>query len=111
MPSNTPVLSSAHRASEKDLATLRGARVIRTAHLLFSYKLGGKDAIVACSVAKKVAKRAVDRNRLKRQCRAALKEVIDSLPPLVGIVRIMNARTEWIDFKREIEEIAAGFKK
>jgi ribonuclease P protein component len=71
----------------------------------------GTSSKIACSVAKKVAKLAVDRNRLKRQCREALRENIES-PTLsiIGIVRIMSAETTSADFQTEIKEIFTALK-
>lgn len=107
------MLDKAHRATTKDLATLRGSRVIRTKHLLFSYAPApGQEPKLSCAVAKKVAKHAVDRNRLKRQCREALAHELPTLAvPVVGLVRILDANTPGSDFAAEVVEIIARLNK
>lgn len=107
--SNT-VLPRKHRATSGDLEKMGRGKAIRTKHILFSYTPApvGTKSKIACSVAKKVAKLAVDRNRLKRQCRAALAGSL-SLPhtSIVGIARIMDSKTTWDDLDKEVKEIFA----
>jgi len=61
---------------------------------------------LAVSVAKKVAKRAVDRNRLKRQCREALLLALPLLrSPVIGVVRIMDKAVSFDDLEKQIKDI------
>lgn len=104
------MLSAENRITTKELSKLRRGRTIRTDHLLFSYyPSSDKETHFACSVAKKVAKHAVVRNRLKRQCRHALRDVLSQFPtPIIGMVRIIDAKITWADFKSELKEIIDG---
>ena len=84
--------------------------MIRTKHLLFSYSEapGEAKSRIACSVAKKVSKLAVDRNALKRRCREALRGVVSiPSPSIIGIVRIVDANATSANFQKEISEIFA----
>ena len=88
---------------------MRGAFSIRTKNLLFGYTPLTDDkgqSKIAVSVSKKVARLAVDRNRLKRECRHALRLYIPTLKkPILGIIRVMNKGAEYKDFTAEIKDI------
>lgn len=103
-----PVLKRLLRANKGDLANFRGSFSIRTKSLIFSYKVlpETEKPRLAVSVAKKVAKRAVDRNRLKRQCREALLLALPLLrSPVIGVVRIMDKAVSFDDLEKQIKDI------
>lgn len=60
------------------------------------------------SVSQKVSKRAVIRNRIKRQIRAALRQFIPCLPlgwQIVIIVKPNATQCDYEDFLRELEQL------
>lgn len=69
-----------YRLSVADLRVFRADR--RLSGSFFSLSIGALDRVgVASVISKKVAARAVDRNRIKRRCRAALLPFLRELPP------------------------------
>ena len=47
--------------------------------------------MATCSVAKRIASKAVERNRIKRLCREALREVVPKLP---GGIYVFSAKRD-----------------
>jgi ribonuclease P protein component len=75
-------LRSLSRAQLTKLAKEQGRRVHSTlfSATVFPLPVSGV-TLYTCAVSKKIAVRAVDRNRLKRQCREAAKNCIRRTPP------------------------------
>lgn len=70
----------AYRLTVADLKAFRADRRLSATH--FTLSIGALDRVgVAVVISKKVAARAVDRNTIKRRCRAALHPLLRELPP------------------------------
>ena len=92
------------RLSRVDFAKTRSFRRIQGAFFSYSYGVipGRTTKGGACVVSKKVARRAVDRNRIRRQVRGPLIFVLSTLPsPLVIICQskkgVLTARSAEIN--------------
>ncbi|MBI2462934.1 MAG: ribonuclease P protein component [Candidatus Spechtbacteria bacterium] len=98
----------------KRLLALRGSyniqnlfskgRVIKTPHFLIRYKEKKDDSVRAgVIVTKKIAKKAVQRNKIKRQVRECLRSVADFFIGGVDVIVIPNSiDMEFQDMKNEI---------
>lgn len=65
---------------------------------------------IGISISQKVSKKAVVRNRIKRQIRAALRQLLARLSPgwqLVIVVRPGAGECEYAQFLRELEQLLA----
>lgn len=70
------------------------ARKLGGAHYLFSATPLPKSerTAFACVISKKIAPRAVDRVRAKRQCRAALRKVLKEQAPLTHAALVLRIK-------------------
>lgn len=63
---------------------------------------------IGISISQKVSKKAVIRNRIKRQIRAALKQLLPRLSPdwqLVVVVKLGAQECDYAQFLRELEQL------
>ncbi len=63
---------------------------------------------IGISISRKVSKRAVDRNRIKRQIRAALRQLMPYLSPgwqVVIVVKASAIQCDYFQFLQELEQL------
>lgn len=105
------MLPRRNRLSHREITHLKkGAKRVTAEHLFLLYKTNKEtaDSKVSCSVSKKVEKKAVGRNRLKRQCREAIKAHLKSVKdPIVGLISIRKTKKKlsFSDLNKEVEEV------
>src|SRR3989338_9492842 len=111
---NSFLMPKKHRISSSDFKLIENSkrRRERGAYFILSYgtQAGreGAHARMACVVSKKTAARAVDRNLIKRRCRAAAGDLIaDIRKPLVFIFYASrNAKgAAFAEIKRDVEKL------
>lgn len=95
-----------------DFAALRGrSKRIGARHFLAEYLINDKPSSrLGQAVSRRVSKRAVDRNRIKRLVRESYRHVLGELPcvDILLIARTSAAKTASIDLR---EDLAALWKK
>ena len=75
------------RLSHAEMASQRGAKRLQgNLFSLSTFSLSGGDAKFTCVVSKKVAQKAVDRNRLKRQCREVVRPLMKRVQHPLALV-------------------------
>jgi len=105
------MLSRKNRATHKDIQSLKtGGKRIHSENLSFLYKkLEEENEVkISCSVSKKVEKLAVKRNKLKRQCREAIRLELPSIKtPILGVVSFKKNKNKvsYEDLREEIREM------
>lgn len=101
-----------HRLTHSDFADLRG--VTRYQGTLFSLVVGTiprrKYAGSACVVSSKIARRAVDRYRVRRRVRALITPLMTHIPEgavLIWYAKKPSIKATFDDLKRDIHSLAA----
>lgn len=89
-------------------------RSLRGEFFVLSYRPNaGTSARLGLVVAKKLAKRAVERNRVKRQARELFRQLRTGLPPVDVVVRL-NARIGEVDnlrLRTDLQQLFARLSK
>lgn len=106
------MLSPKNRATYKDIQSLKveGKR-IHSQSLSFLYKklTQEDDPKISCSVSKKVERLAVKRNRIKRQCREAVRMELASIKvPVLGVISFKKSK-EGVSYENLLEEVREIF--
>ena len=78
---------------------------------LFTPELEIKPTRIGISISQKVSKKAVVRNRLKRQIRAALRELLPSILPGWKIVIVVRSRARECEYEHFLRELKQLLKK
>ena len=101
-----------NRLSRADLAEMRRAQVRRVHGTYFSLIAkrisGGKHSKFTCAVSTKVARKAVERNRIKRLCREAVRNMLGELKQPLALVFYAKreaTRASHGDVTRDIEKL------
>jgi ribonuclease P protein component len=82
-----------------------GKRFVSAHFLVGATKIGGGTSRFAFSVSKKVCKRAVDRNRLRRQGYAVIEKHLKNIPPGFIFIFTFKKFAEKISFSEMEKEI------
>ncbi len=106
------MLARGHRLTDRrafDQLYRRGQR-LSTEHFLVRLEgTGRKELRFGVVMSTKVSKRAVIRNRHKRQIRAVLESLVTHLPRgwdiLITVRRAVRERCEWEDFRKELRSL------
>ncbi|PIR86590.1 ribonuclease P protein component [Candidatus Kaiserbacteria bacterium CG10_big_fil_rev_8_21_14_0_10_43_70] len=90
------MLPRKNRLNHKEIVDLkkRGTKRLSSGGLYFTYVQNNEGSIskVSCSISKKIEKKAVNRNKIKRQCKEAVRLNLASLKkPVFGIVSFKKA--------------------
>lgn len=97
------------RLARADFQNMRAFRRIVGEYFSLSHgELPGRTSPgVACVVSSKVAPRAVDRNKIKRRCRAVLSEYMKKSPHLTIVLYTKKgaAKASFDDLKKDIEHL------
>jgi len=100
------------RAARSDVAYIQRnkSRVVHANHFSFRFVVRGPGHAITCSISKKVARGAVQRNKIKRWCREAIRQNYSLLKkPTTGIMQTRT--TLGLSFKGAREEIRDIFMK
>lgn len=95
-----------YRLTVADLRAFRADR--RLSSTYFSLSIGKAAQVgAACVISKKIAARAVDRNRVKRRCRAALLPLLPALSPAryVFYAKKEAVRAESGEIARDLQKL------
>lgn len=109
------VMSPLYRISRSEFQDMRGFKRLNGSLFTLSWGTLTKRSSPggACIVSSKTAPRAVDRNRIKRRCRAILAQILDdSAPGTMYIVVAKKAAIEasFRDMQKEIESLIARLR-
>ena len=74
------MLSKKERIPRELFTSFRGGRLFHSSHFLLRQDLGGSSARIGVSVSKKVSKKAVVRNLVRRRAYSALAPLLPTLP-------------------------------
>lgn len=97
-----------YRLTVADLKAFRPERRFSGAHFSLAIATAPRTG-AACVVSKKVASRAVDRNKIKRRVKAALVPLLPSLPhaSYVFYAKAGAAAIDFAEAQRDIEKLVA----
>ncbi|MDO8561991.1 MAG: ribonuclease P protein component [bacterium] len=107
MPKKHGISHSDHKlAANSHLRRKRGAYFI----LSYGVLAGGrsKNTQIACVVSKKTAARAVDRNLIKRRCRAAARNLLADIKKPLAFIFYANRNAKGASFaeiKQDVDEL------
>lgn len=102
------MLAKQNRLSRNDLAYAMKQKTFRIEGQFVMLRIGAPILDVfqaACIVSKKVSKRAVARNTIRRRCYRALQEITPTLPPLTVTVTAKKG-IEQVSYTELIHEIS-----
>lgn len=104
-------MPSKHRLSHAELVRLSKMRVARTHGAHFSltsvlFPEGGRPKF-ACVVSKKIALRAVDRNRIQRRCRELVRNQISALHEPYALVLYAKRGASTLSFEETRKDVVA----
>ncbi len=107
------VMPSRFRLTRADFAGMRNFQRLHGRFFSLSFgELPGRGPGAACVVSKKVAAKAVDRNRIKRRCRAVLSKHVGSGRSIfVVIAKKGVASASFADVSSDIESLIARATK
>lgn len=89
------MFSKQYRLSKQEIHSLLKGKRGSTPYFLVMYgKISSPNAKVGFSVSKKIAVKAVDRNRLRRRAYAAMRPYISDLPKGTGILIVFHKKTD-----------------
>ena len=108
------------RLGSADFKIIAAARFRREHGALFTLShgtlLGQKEIVpkVACIVSKKVSTKAVDRNRIKRRCYAAVREGIKNIAKPVALIFYAKRSAKdasYADIRKDITALMEGMHR
>lgn len=102
-------MPSRFRLTRADFAGMRGFKRLHGRFFSLSFgELPGRGPGAACVVSKKVAARAVERNRIKRRCRSVLGRLMHAASPVFVLIAKKGAgEASFADVSADIESLIA----
>lgn len=97
---------------EKDFENVfKNGKTVKCQNLFFKYVPSGEESRIGIVVSKKVSKRAVDRNKVKRRIREIFRLTGDKLKTGFNIIIVAYPSIKDKEFKSIKEEIDSGLIK
>lgn len=110
------MLPKRNRLSRNELAHCMKQKTFRSEGQYVMLRIGPPTTEVfqaACIVSKKVAKRAVGRNRIRRRCYRAVKEIFSSMSPVAVIITAKKGieQVSYTDLVQEIKNLVPIYEE
>lgn len=104
------MLPKAFRLSRKEAEALKNGRSVFTT-LLSLRTAPSPRSQFSVSVSKKVAKLAVDRNRIRRRCYSAITDILPTMPKPNMVMVFPKAAARTVSYEKLVSDLRTAFKK